>query len=144
MARWVQRRYQFQTDGLRLLLAFLPSSLNAVEAFNASPLQKFMVRNMRSIDRIARGAEIKLAKNGSVVLVEGEKGEKEDEEGEGGGGGEGGGASAATAKLEDKFLPTVENPAFDLTYGQMLMVSRSYGSAISESPCLTCAPLGTD
>lgn len=47
--------------------------------------------------------------------------------------GEGGATTGGADKLEDKYLPKKESPAHNLGYGQMLMVSRSYASAISQS-----------
>lgn len=127
VARWIQRQYQFQAEGLRLLYAFLPSGSGAVEAFNNGPLQKFTIRQLRIIDAIVRGAPVRLALNGSVVLEKDKDkqgAEKDDDEEEGV-------TSGGTGKLEDKFLPKKESPAYNLGYGQMLMVSRSYASAIS-------------
>lgn len=85
-----------------------------------------MIRQLRSIDSIVRGAEARLAKNGSIVLVGEEKSAEKDEEAEDG-------ASDAAGKLEERFLPKVESPVYNLAYGQMLMVSRSYTSAISKT-----------
>lgn len=109
---------------MRVLYSFIPSGANAVEAFNASPLQKFMIRQLRSIDSIVRGSETRLAQNGSIVLVGDKDAGDKDDEGEDG-------ASEAAGKLEERFLPKVESPVYNMAYGQMLMVSRSYTSAIS-------------
>ncbi|ORY54996.1 hypothetical protein BCR35DRAFT_284512 [Leucosporidium creatinivorum] len=127
VARWIQRQYQYQTDGLRLLYAFLPGGSAAVEAFNNGPLQKFTIRQLRTIDAIVRGAPVKLAVNGSIVLMDEKQGAGADKEEEGE---EGATTTGGTGRLEDKFLPKKASPAYNLGYGQMLMVSRSYASAI--------------
>lgn len=82
------------------------------------------MRQLRILDAIANGASVKLSTLDSIVL-DGDKAADRDEDGED--------ATGNHAQLEDRFLPTKHNPVYDLAYGQMLMVSRSFGSAISES-----------
>lgn len=138
IARWVQLRYQFQTQGLRLLLALVPGGSWAIEAFNSNPLQKFLIRQLRIIDAIARGAPTKVAFGGTIVLAGEHAGNKEDEDEAGEGDGvanndvDDAAADDAALPSENRFLPTKCNPVYNLAYGQLLTVSRSYGSAISE------------
>lgn len=84
-----------------------------------------MVRQLRSVDSIARGSEARLAKNGAIVLAGEKDADKDDEVDDG--------ASDAADKLDERFLPKVESPVYNMAYGQMLMVSKSFTSAISES-----------
>lgn len=121
VVRAIQRRHQFQTEGLRLLLALLPHGAGAIEAFNGSTLQKFMMRQLMSIDRIARGTETRIGRNGFIVLV-GEKAEKDDEPDD---------ADGTEEGTSSKFIPTKSNPLYTLSYGHMLVTSKSYQSAIS-------------
>ena len=122
-------RYQFTTNSLRLLQALIPSGLSAIDAFNSSTLQKFSIRQLKAIEHIARGREVKIGRTGMVSIVDDknkDKEDKEEEEEE-----EEDAVEGANSDIrEERFLPTKPNPLYLLAYGTMLMASRSYQSAI--------------
>lgn len=116
-----------------MLFALVPSGTVAIEAFNSTTLQKFLNRQLRIIDAIARGAPTRVSQ-GTIVLVNEPTGNKADndevlEDDNGGHDDETGLGSSS----EGPFLPTKSNPVHNLAYGQLLAISRSYGSAISKS-----------
>lgn len=142
VCRWIWLRHQYQTDPLRLLQTLLSSGQSAMHAFNSSNLQKFAIRQIRQIETIAQGGEVKLGRRGILVVTAPAKGkgkskakevERDDEvpaEDEA--------DDEATRNEEQehsdlaKFKPTRPNPVYYLSYGNMVMTSRSYHVAISE------------
>ena len=123
-----------------MLYALLPGGTASLEAFNSNTLQKFLIRQLRIIDAIARGAPTKVTQSGTIVLDtdaadHGHNKDLDDDGAEDEDAAEPGprAGTGAGQQLSDKsFLPTKCNPVHNLAYGQLLTVSRSYGSAISE------------
>lgn len=142
VTRWICLRYQLQSDPVRLWLALLPGGAKAIEALNTTPLQKFSVRQMRSISDYAmlEDSTKKTSKSGTsglsarprckqreaekeVEVAENDEEDREDDEG---------------GSRIDQFQPTRLNPLYMMTHGMMLLTSRSYQSAIGQSPlCLS-------
>lgn len=112
-----------------------------------STLQKFVIRQLKQIDDIVRGAETKLSR-GMVVLVD-NKGKEKEEDGDGAVDDDE--ASVGSPEL-NKFTPTKMNPVYLFAYGAMLMVTGSFQSAISlvslsflsEVPCELISSLDTE
>lgn len=147
IGRWIWLRYQYQTDPVRLLQAMLGGSVNAVNAWNNSALQKFTIRQIKDIALIADGAETTVTNKGNLALTDkligkkkstkGKKKASRDDDGEEGDGsdedeGEADGDMQEHG-LVKRFRPSVMNPIYLIAYGTILMTSMSYKSAIGES-----------
>ncbi|KAI5479718.1 transcription factor TFIIIC complex subunit Sfc4 [Pseudohyphozyma bogoriensis] len=111
VARWVWLRHQFETHPLRLVWAVLSQGSGPVDALAESALQKFVVRQMRQLDDATKGKV-----QGAGKDKDADEDDEEEEEGEEG--------------SESRFKPTQRNPVYFASYGQLLMISRSWQSAI--------------
>ncbi|SGZ05942.1 BQ5605_C031g10903 [Microbotryum silenes-dioicae] len=125
IARRISLRRQYQSEPLRLLHALLPGGVAAVEAFNSTRLAKYLMRQLMMLERISRGAEVRVGANGAILIKslgvdKDMDGDDEDEDGVGAGGHE----------SLPSFVPTVPNPWYNYVYSCMLETSRSYQSAL--------------
>lgn len=125
----------------------LGGSVNAVNAWNNSALQKFTIRQIKDIELIAEGAETTVTNKGNLALSErvigkkkkkstkGKKKASRDDEEEVGEDSDDDEEGEAEGDMQDhglvkRFKPSVMNPIYLIAYGTILMTSMSYKSAI--------------
>ncbi|KAK4700486.1 general transcription factor 3C polypeptide 3 (transcription factor C subunit 4), partial [Phenoliferia sp. Uapishka_3] len=120
--RWVWLRYHIQTHPLRLIQSLLSQGIGSIQAFNSSNFQKYIFRQLHHVDDLVAGREINDSKKGPRrdrrESTENHEDDVEEEE------------DMPAPTTMAKFKPTVTNPIFILTYGTMLLLSRSFQSAI--------------
>jgi general transcription factor 3C polypeptide 3 (transcription factor C subunit 4) len=122
MSRKLINSHQFNNDPPRLLLAALASGLMSVDAFIDSRLQKHLSREVKLIDAVVKGKEVRWNPHARRYHLTGaDEGTKDDAE-----------DRVASAELPAPSKPTKNNPIMVCIYGQLCVAARSYQSAICE------------
>lgn len=104
------REAQFKHEPFQLLSAALGPGLRAVDTFGNLHLQKFLLREMRAWDHAADGRELHWNDKIARWVVAG--------------------ASQEAERHKPTDLPTKRSPLIYATYGQVMLVAKSYQSAI--------------
>lgn len=129
MSRKLINSHQFHNDPPRILLAALASGLMSVDAFIDSRLQKHISREVKLIDAVVKGKDVRWNPHiRRYHLTGADESTKDDaEEGE-----------ETSAELQASEKPTKNNPIMVCIYGQLCVAARSYQSAICKqfsNPC---------
>ena len=127
MSRKLINSHQFHNDPPRILLSALASGLMSVDAFIDSRLQKHLSREVRLIDAVVKGKDVRWNPHlRRYHLTGADEGTKDDaDEGEG-----------TSVELSTPDKPTKNNPIMVCIYGQLCVAARSYQSGICER-CLS-------
>jgi general transcription factor 3C polypeptide 3 (transcription factor C subunit 4) len=122
MRKFIRQR-PLENAPIRLFQAAFASGFSAINTFSNSHIQKFVLRQVRAADNAIRGS-------GSVartIISKDTRLQEAGDEDEQSGDDEEGGDDSPTA---GRFHPTKSNPILHALYGQMLLTSKSYLSAL--------------
>jgi general transcription factor 3C polypeptide 3 (transcription factor C subunit 4) len=133
MRRFIRQR-PLENVPIRLFQATFASGFSAINIFSNSHMQKFLLRQVRAADNAVReGGDAGARSSPSKEARLQEAGDEEEQSGDDEEGGDDSPGVSATAR----FRPTKPNPIFHALYGQMLLASKSYLSALGEH-CVSC------
>lgn len=118
--RWIWLKHPHETQPVRILFALLSQGKGAIEALSESALQKFIIRQVKMLDDVVKGRSKRAGTSAAPEKV-GEQDDDEDDD-----------ESSA-----ERFVPKVQNPLYLLAYGCLLMLSKSWQSAISSFAVLS-------
>ncbi|KAF8575754.1 TPR-like protein [Ramaria rubella] len=131
MSRKLINSHQFHNDPPRILLAALASGLLSVDAFIDSRLQKHISREVRLIDSVVKGKEVRWNPHTRRYTQVGtEEGEKDDGKDEADEAPEETGPASGLVENAIPQKPTKNNPIMVCIYGQLCVAARSYQSGI--------------
>ncbi|KAK4052048.1 transcription factor TFIIIC subunit tfc4 [Microbotryomycetes sp. JL201] len=111
--RIVFRPYQLRSEGLRLLYGLLSQGMKATQAFNATNLSKYMLRQLRALDTAVRGKA-----DGRAGAPDGVEDAQEE------------GDEDHSHRQGSLFVPTKLSPTWNLAYGHVMLVSPSGTTAL--------------
>lgn len=133
MSRKLINSHQFHNDPPRLLLAGLASGLMSVDAFIDTRLQKHLSREVKLIDAVVKGKDVRWNPHLRRYHLTGVDDSTKDDAEEG---------EETSAELTAPEKPTKNNPIMVCIYGQLCIAARSYQSGICKSICGICVPHG--
>jgi general transcription factor 3C polypeptide 3 (transcription factor C subunit 4) len=120
MRRFIRQR-PLENAPIRVFQAAFASGFAAMNTFSNSHMQKFVLRQLRAADNVVRKRDPSKDNRLGDAVDEDEQSAEEE-----------GGEEQPVGSMTSKFVPTKPNPILYALYGQMLLASKSYLSALGE------------